>query len=187
MEKEPKKPEATIRIQVGNNGSGHQTQREEKEGRASGKRELGQDGDCAPGQTRPYQDPRKVYQEPRKFNQDLCKFYIVPNINNKNVDPLYNAPILPHANYTDIDLANDVADKVAKEAQVKVNNGKQGYNNRRHISKHEDDIIHFREDYNYQYNHNRKGADSFHNSHQVDIPIIIVDKRDGVANNGNRW
>ena len=79
-----------------------------------------------------------------------------------------------------------MADKVAKEAQVKVNNGKQGYNNRRHISKHEDDIIHFREDYNYQYNHNRKGAESFHNSHHVDIPIIMVDKRDGVANNVNQ-
>ena len=45
---------------------------------------------------------------------------------------MYNTPLLPDAAYTDIGLAKDTTDKVAKDYKVKTNNN----NGRTNVNKH---------------------------------------------------
>ena len=56
----------------------------------------------AEGQTIPYHDlqPHRFTKEPHNCYHDPC-INIVPDIYNKNVDTMYNAPLLPDAAYTD--------------------------------------------------------------------------------------
>ena len=65
----------------------------------------------AEGQTIPYHD-----LQPHRFTKDLV--ILVPDIYNKNVDTMYNAPLLPDAAYTDNGLVKDTNDRVAKDNNI---------------------------------------------------------------------